>query len=388
MRFLPLVLKNVFRKTTRSVLTIASIVLPLLLVCTMATFLSALDRPDPGATRGMFRLVTRHQASLATPLPEAWLAKVAALPGVLAATSWTFFGGRYRDASTQNALHAVAVNPDTFLPVYDDARLVSGSVETWRHDRTGCLVGKSLATRFGWTVGSRVPLVGNAMPFNPVFTIDGIYEIREGPSAALFFHKTYLEEAWPPSRGQIGSIWVKASGAAAAERLPREIDALFANSPWPTKTESEKAFQMQFVSMLGNVKMLIGSITAIIVAVILLITANTMAMAARERVTELSVLRVLGFSPGGILGLLLAESGVLALAGGALGLALFAALEPVAKRVLMGSPMAMLASSMRVDLRVLLLGFAITLFVGLFAGVVPAVKAARRPIAQGLRQVA
>jgi putative ABC transport system permease protein len=380
-------LKNVFRKRTRTALTVASIVLPLLLICTMATFLAALDRPDPAATRGMYRLVTRHQVSLATPLPESYLAKVAALPGVAAATSWTFFGGRYREARTQNMLHAIAVEPESFLPVYDDARLVSGSIDAWKRDRTGCLVGRNLASRFGWTVGSRIPLIGNAMPFNPVLTVDGIYEIPEGPSAAIFFQRKYLEESWPAVRGQMGSIWVKAKDAAAADRLPAQIDALFANSPWPTKTESEKAFQMGFVSMLGNVKLLITSIGAIITVVILLVAGNTMAMAARERTTEIAVLRTLGFSPAGILGLVLGESAAIALSGGVLGLVLFAAMEPSVKRQLMGSPMAMLAASMKVEPRVLFLGFGISVLVGLLAGIVPAVKAARRPIAQGLRQV-
>ncbi len=385
MRFFPLVLRNVVRKRTRSFLTIASIVLPLVVICFFGTFLRAIDRPDPAQARGMFRLVTRHKASLSTPLPQAYLEKVRRLPGVLAATTWTFFGGRYKDGRAGHRLHAVAADTDSFLPVYDDARLVAGSVEAWKADRTGCLVGRNLANKYGWSVGTRIPLIGDAIPLNPVFTVRGIFEVPDGSSAALFFHKKYLDEAYPPSKGLVGTIWLKVADAAAADRLSRQIDATFENSPWPTQTESEKAFQMGFVSMLGNVKLVLGSIGAIVVVVIVLIAANTMAMSARERITEVAVLRTLGFTRARVLGLLLAESVVIGVLGGALGVALFAAAEPWLRRILMGSPMAMLAGGVRVQPQVVAAAFAIALAVGLVAGVFPAVRSASRPIVEGLR---
>jgi putative ABC transport system permease protein len=196
----------------------------------------------------------------------------------------------------------------------------------------------------------------------------------------------YLEEALPAAAGQVGTVWVKAANGPAAERLTREIDAMFENSPAPTKTESEKAFQMGFVQMLGNVKLLINAIATIIVFVIFLIAANTMAMAARERVTEIAVLRTLGFRPPAILAMVLAESLLIALIGGGLGILLFLVAEPALKAGLMKSPMSGFAASFGVFPEVLAMGLFITVAVGVVAGVVPALQSARRPIVDGLRR--
>ena len=302
MKFLPLVLKNVFRKKTRTALTIASIVLPLLVINLMGTFLRALDRPDPGATRGMFRTVTRHKVSLGNPLPVAYFEKIRQLPGVVAATKFTWFGGKYVDQSAKNFFPRFAVEPETFLQVFDDAKIVAGSKEEWLADRTGAVVGDNLVKKFGWKLGDKVVLVGDIFPVTLELTVRGIFQLPDGNAMSVFFNRKYLEEALPSVAGQVGTVWVKAADGPAAERLTREIDAMFENAAAPTKTESEKAFQMGFVQMLGNVKLLINGIATIIVFVIFLIAANTMAMAARERVTEIAVLRTLGFEKSTILG--------------------------------------------------------------------------------------
>jgi putative ABC transport system permease protein len=186
----------------------------------------------------------------------------------------------------------------------------------------------------------------------------------------------------------VGTVWTKAKDGAAATRLSDQIDGMFENSPYPTKTESEKAFQMGFVAMMGNIKLLVTSIGTIIVLVILLIAANTMAMAARERVTEIAVLRTLGFQKSTVLGLILGESLVLGVSGGLFGIALFSILEPGLKKGLLNSPMGLFAASMELFPDVLLVAFGVAVGVGLIAGIVPAIRSAQRSITDGLRQVA
>jgi putative ABC transport system permease protein len=387
-KFLPLVLRNVFRKKTRTALTISAIVLPLLAVNLMGTFLRALDRPDPAAARGMFRTVTHHKVSLGNPLPIVDLEKIRQLPGVAAATVFDWFGGIYVDRSAKNQFPRFAVEPETFLKVFDDARIVAGSKEAWLADRTGALVGQNLVAKFRWRLGQKVVFVGDTYPVTLELTIRGIYQLPDGNAAAVYFHRKTLEEALPSFAGQAGAIWIKAADGAAAERLPAQIDAMFENSSAPTKTETEKAFQMGFVSMLGNVKLLINSIATIIVLVLLLIAANTMAMAARERVTEIAVLRTLGFPRGIILAMVLAESLLVALIGGGLGILLFVAVEPGLKAGLLRTPMATFAAAFRIFPEVLAMGLLITVSIGVAAGVVPALRSAFRPIADGLRRVA
>jgi putative ABC transport system permease protein len=387
MKFLPLIFKNAFRKKTRTLLMIGSIVLPLLVICIMGTFLRALERPDPGATRGMFRLAVRHKVSLTNFFPRAYIEKIRPLDGVLAITELNWFGGTYIDSSPRNVFPRFAVVPESFLQVFDDATILQGSTGDWLTDRAGCIVGKNLVDKFGWKIGDKVVLKGNMFPVTLELTIRAIYQLPDGNAAALHFNRKYLDEALPPFQGLVGMAWVKARDGEAATRLADQIDRMFENSPYPTKTESEKAFQTSFVAMLGNVKLLVTGIAAVIVFVILLIAANTMAMAARERVTEIAVLRTLGFSKATVLGLVLSESFVIALFGGLLGIGLFVLVEPSMKRELMNSPMVTLAAGMRVFPEILALAFGVSVLIGLLAGVVPAIRSAQRSIVDGLRQV-
>ena len=296
MKFLPLILKNVFRKKARAILTIGSIILPLLVICLMGTFLRLLDRPDPAETRGMFRIVTRHKVGLASPLPVSYGEKIRQLDGTLAVTKFNWFGGKYIDNSARNFFARFAVEPETLVQVFDDATITQGSATDWFNDRAGSLVGEDLMKKFGWRIGDQVVLIGDIYPVTLELTIRAVYTLPDEDSDALFFNREYLEEALPSFQGNVGTIWTKCRDGTTATRLSDEIDQMFENSPYPTKTETEKAFQMGFVSMLGNVKLLITSLGTIVVFVILLIAANTMALSARERVREIALLRPLGFS--------------------------------------------------------------------------------------------
>ena len=387
MKFLPLIFKNAFRKKTRTLLTLGSIVLPLLVICLMGTFLKALEAPDPRTAHGSFRLVVRHRVSLASILPTTYEEKVRKLPGVEAVSDFNFFGGQYRDAGARNSFPRVFVDPETFLKVFDDAEIVEGSSRAWRRDRTGCVVGTNLAARYGWKLGDRVVLVGDTFPMTLELTIRAVYYLENGTSATLFFDRRIIDERFPSFKGSASTIWIKAKDAAASERLGPVIDAMFENSPYPTKTETENAFRNGMVSMLGNVKLLMTSIGAVIVFVILLIAGNTMAMAARERITEIAVFRTLGFQRSTILALVLGESVFIALAGGVFGILLFMVAVPPLRHQLMLTPMLPLAATFRVYPEVLTLAFALAVGIGVLAGLVPALRSASRSIADGLRQV-
>jgi putative ABC transport system permease protein len=383
LKLLPLVMKNVFRKKTRSLLTIGSILLPLFVICIMGTMLKTLET-DPSGGRGMYRLIVRHKVSLANWIPEAYEAKIRQLPGVVEVVKANWFGGRYIDHSARNIFSRFSVgNPESLLKVFDEVTIVQGSEKEWLDDRTGAVVGAHLMKKYGWKVGQKVPLQGDIYPVKLEPTIRAVYE---GPdTTGLYMHHKYIEEALPRVKGWVGWYWIKADSPESVERLTKQIDALFENSERPTRSETEKEFQNAFVSMLGNVKAFLTFLCAIIVVVILLIAANTMAMAARERVTEIAVLRTLGFAKPTILGMILAEAVVLSVFGAAFGVALYVALFPGFRNMVLNSPMGFYAAGMKLFPGVVAFAFGITVLVGLLAGLVPAVRSAQRSITDGLR---
>jgi putative ABC transport system permease protein len=385
MKFFPFVFKNLFRKKTRSLLTVGSIVLPLLVICVMGTLLGTLES-DPTGGKGMFRLIVRHKVSLTNWVLESYMPKIAQLPGVTDAVRMNWFGGAYIDQKPENMFARFSTSDaQTFLKVFDEATIVQGSAKDWIGDRTGLLAGELLMKKYGWKLGQKVTLKGDIYPVNLELTIRASFK---GPDeTAVYFHHQYIEEALPRVKGFVGWYWIKAESLAAVERLPKEIDAMFDNSSVPTRTETEKEMQNGFVSMLGNVKLLVTSIGTIIAVVILLIAANTMAMTARERVTEIAVLRTLGFPKGTILGLILGESVLLSLIGGFLGVGLFVLAFPGFRQGLLYSPMGGFAGGMRLFPEVVATGFVVAVLVGLFAGLVPAIRSAQRSITDGLRQV-
>jgi putative ABC transport system permease protein len=385
MKWLPIVWKNLLRKKTRSGLTVGSILLPFFVICILGTLLATLDA-DPSGGAGMYRIAVRHKVSIANFLPATHVEKIRHLAGVKAATPFNWFGGRYVDFSAFNIFQRFAVDPEVLLDVFDEAKIVEGSADDWKRDRSGALVGRLLMRKYGWRLGQKVTLTGDIWPGNYEFTIRAVYEGQD--ESILFFNQKVLDERWPRRAGMTTNIWIKADSRAAVGRLIPVINALFENSPWPVRAETEKEFQNSFIGLLGNVKLLVKSLGVIIALVTLLIAANTMAMAARERITEIAVLRAIGYAKRTIFGLLLGESLFLALGGGLAGVLLFAAALPRLRAVLLYSPLAGFAAGLRIFPGVIAAAFAATLIVGLLAGLVPAIRSARRPIVDGLRQVA
>jgi putative ABC transport system permease protein len=333
----------------------------------------------------MFRLVTRHKVSLTNWIPEAYRPRIQQLGGIEEMSVWCWFGGKYIDYSAKNQFARFGVEPEKLLKVFDEARVVQGSAADWFSDRAGAMVGTVLMKKYGWKVGQKVVLQGDIYPMTLELTIRAVYDSDN--ASALFFNWAYVEEALPQVKGRIGTFYIRAKDGGAVARLPKEIDALFENTDAPTKTESEKDFQNGFISMLGNVQLMLTGICGAIVFVILLIAANTMAMAARERVSEIAVLRTLGYPKGTILAMILGESLLLALLGGFLGIGLFVLGFPGFRTALLNTPMAGFAAGMKLFPSVLAAGFGVAVFVGLVAGIVPAVRSAQRSITDGLRQV-
>ena len=385
MRFLPLVLKNLLRKKTRSGLTVGSILLPFFVICLLGTFVAMLDA-DPSQGRGMYRIAVRHRVSFTNFLPASHLQKIRQLPGVRAAMPFNWFGGRYVDFSAFNVFERFAVDPAVFFDVFDADGVVKGSAEAWRADRSGLLVGELLMRKYGWKLGQQITLTGDIWPGVYTFTIRAVY--RGNDEAAVFFDQRVIDETLPSRAGLYTMIWLKAVDASAARDLIPRINALFENSPWPVRAETEKEFQNNYLALLGNVKLFFRSLTAVIATVVLLIAANTMAMAARERVTELAVLRAIGFPRHTIFGLILSESALLAIFGATAGLLAYLALFPRLKAAVLYSPLAGVASALRLYPDVLAGAFAVTVLVGILAGLVPAIRSVRRPIADGLRSIA
>ena len=385
MKFFPFVFKNLLRKKTRSLLTIASILLPLLVICILGTLLRTLES-DPTGGRGMFRLIVRHKVSLTNWILESYMPKIQQLPGVTEVVRMNWFGGAYIDQKPENMFARFSTSdPERLLKVFDEASIVRGSAKDWISDRSGLLAGELLMKKYGWKLGQKVTLKGDIYPVNLELTIRATFKAPD--ETGVYFHHQTIEEALPRLKGFVGWYWLKADSLDAVERLPKEIDAMFENSDAPTRTETEKEMQNGFVSMLGNVKLLVTSIGTIIVCVILLIAANTMAMTARERVTEIAVLRTLGFPKGTILGLILGESVLLSLIGGLLGVGLFIFAFPGFRQGLLYSPMGGFAGGMRLFPEVVATGFVVAVLVGLLAGLVPAIRSAQRSIPDGLRQV-
>jgi putative ABC transport system permease protein len=385
MKFLPFVFKNLFRKKTRSFLTIASILLPLLVICIMGTLLRTLES-DPTGGRGMFRLIVRHKVSLTNWILESYMPKIQQIPGVTDVVRMNWFGGAYIDQKPENMFARFSTSdPERLLKVFDEASIVQGSAKDWISDRTGLLAGELLMKKYGWKLGQKVTLKGDIYPTNLELTIRATFKAPD--ETGVYFHHQYIEEAIPRLKGFVGWYWIKADSLAAVQRLPKEIDAMFENSDAPTRTETEKEMQNGFVSMLGNVKFGITLICLAITFLLLLLSGNTMAMAARERVTEIAVLRTLGFQKKTILGLVLGESLLLSVFGGLLGVGLFVGLFPGFRAALLTSPMAGFAAGMRIFPEVVAVAFAVSVFVGLVAGLVPAIRSAQRSIPDGLRQV-
>jgi putative ABC transport system permease protein len=382
MKFLRLVWKNVFRKKTRTFLTMGSIVLVLVLIVILASLLRALEY-DRNA--GGNRIVVQHATGLANFMPLAYRQRIEQIPGVVAVAPEVWFGGIWKDDKPENFFGQLSTDPAVWPTIFDDYEIPADQLAAWQNERDSFIAGQELVNRYHWKVGDRIQIRGTYIAITLDLVLRGVYKSRNETN--IFFHNKYLENSWIGTSGQTGIYYLKATAASEVQPVTEAINRMFENSSAPTKAMSEQQFQLQFVEMLGNVKLIIRLISLAVLFVIVLIVANTMAMSARERVTEIAVMRALGFLRRQVLTIVLLEAVVLALLGGILGVALSLPMVHGIVEGLKHSPAATFTYNFKVTGTTLLMAFVASVTIGILSGIVPAIRSSRVKIVDGLRQV-
>ena len=387
MKYFKLVWKNVFRKKTRMFLTASSIVLVLVLISTLVLLLRAMEQ-DASGGKGANRLVVQHATGLANLIPLSQRQRIEQIPGVVAVTPETWFGGIYKDDRPENFFGQLSADPQNFFEkIFDDATIDPAVREEWKATRDGFVAGEKLVEKFGWKKGDRITI----KPTYIQITLDLVYigKYNAGDESNIFFHNEYLNQGkWFGANRLTGIYYLKVASGDDMPRVAAAIDAMFENSDAPTKTMTEKQFTQSFMEMMGNVKGLIRGISLLILFAVTLIVANTVAMSARERVTEIAVMRTLGYRRSHILAFILSESVLLSLLGGLVGVLLAAFLIiPGMVKGMETTQMAPLLINFKVDQNVLFAAFGTAVGIGILAGFVPAIRSSRIKIVDGLRQV-
>jgi putative ABC transport system permease protein len=379
MKYLPFIFRNLFRKKTRTILTIGSIAVALFLFGLLVTIETALNAGVDVA--GVDRLIVRNKISLIMPLPLSYQERLRQMDHVSEATFATWFGAIYQEP--RNFFPQFAIDTQTYRSVFPEFVISDDEWQAFLADQEGAVVGRVTADRFGWEVGDRIPLQGTIWTGTWEFNIRAIYDgSRAGDDESQFwFHWKYLEERRPFGKGTVGWYTVKIDDPDHAVAVSSAVDERFANSAWETSTETEQAFAAGFAKQIGNIRMLILSIGAVVLFTLLLVTGNAMAMAVRERVPELGVLKTLGFGDRTVLFLVLAESLVVALVGGTVGIGLAKLFT------LGGDPTGGMLPVFYLSTGDMILGIAIALFVGIAAGSIPALTAMNLRIVDALRRV-
>ena len=379
MKYFPLILANLGRHKKRTILTICSVALALFLFASLQTIVTTIQAASRfGSTR---RLVTMNATGFVLPLPIAYANRLDAMNGVERVTWANWFGGKYGDGKRFFA--AFAVDPKSYLEMYPEISVPPDQKEAFLRERNAALVGVRLQEVFGWKLGQNITLQGNIYPGDWTFTIRGFYTPTDKVinDDMMMFHHEYLEER-VGRPGLAGWYILQIDDPNNAPQIGKAIDDQFRNSNAATKTATEQAFNASFATMWGNISLLMGTIGIAIVFAILLVTANAMMMSARERTREVAVLKTVGFADRTLFTLVMLEAGAIAIAGALLGLGGAKLLYRLSNFNAGG-----FLPGFDVAPRTLALGAAITLLLMIASGLVPAIRAARLPVIQALRQV-
>ena len=374
--------KNAFRNKRRSILTVLSIGFSLLLLC----FLMSVWRAfyiDQGSAESAQRLIVRHKVSLVNFIPGYYREQIRRVPGVVHVVPVSWFQGIYKDAKPENFFARFGTDPEEFFETYKELSMPADQIEAWKKDRAGVVADVALAKKHGWKVGDRIVIKGDIYPITLELTIRGLFTSTD-PNTAMYFNWKYVEEGVPFAKGKAGTYGILVDSPQNVGAVAAAVDKMFSNAPEPTKTETEKAFQLGFISMLGNVKAFILGISLAVVFTTLLVSGNTMAMSIRERTREVAVLKTLGFRRTTILGLFVGEAVTISLLGGIVGsFAAFALLKLMSQ-----SPQGAFFEGMQKQwLYTLAPAWILAAFVGLVSALVPAYNASRTGIVEGLRHI-
>lgn len=379
MKYAALVWKNLTRKKTRTLLTIGSFAVATFLFGLLAIVHASFTQGVNVA--GSDRLVVLNRVSIIQPLPLSYRDRMLQIPGVKQATYANWFGGVYQDE--KNFFPQYAVDLATWRDMYPEFVVPEDQWKAFSTDREGAIVGSDLAKRYGFKVGDRVPIKGTIFQGTWDFNIRGIYQGKrpQDDNTQFWFRWDYLEERRPWGKGYVGWYVLRVNNPDDSARIARTVDDMFANSPSETKTETEKAFVAGWVKQIGNIGMLMSVIGGVVFFTLLLVTGNTMAMSVRERVRELAVLKAVGFSNTAVLTFVLAESVIIGLVGGAIGLSLVKLLT------LGGDPTHGLIQFFYLPTQTIVIGVVLTVFVGFLSGILPAMSASRLRVVDALRRI-
>lgn len=385
MKYLHLVLRSLLRSKRRTLLTVLFMAISLFLVATLQSILATLNSfaNNPNAS---FRVAVRHKVSITNMLPLRYGDWIRQQPEVEAAMALQWFGGQYQDP--RNFFPNFAAEPENIVRIFRE-EIVTYSESNFKDflkDRNGCIVGESLAQKYGWKVGDVIPLKGTIFPVNPRLTLRGTWKsIRKSDEQVLYFHYKLLEEGVPWMKGRVGAFWVRVRRAEDVPRFIERTDRHFKDAVEPTQSETENAFQLNFLKMMGDIAGIIHAITGAVLIAILIVTANTMAMAIRERTTEVAVFRAMGFTRFQVMSLLMAEGILLSIMGGLTGMGL-SVVGAAAIQQGMGGSVGFLAD-FQIPTDVLLFCLHATMGLGIVSTLIPAWKASGKPIIEGLRTV-
>lgn len=313
---LRMIWKNLTRNRRRNLLTVLSIAFSMLVLTTLRTVLTEIDTLTQSDARNL-RLIVRRATSWLDPLPASFRSRIATAPGVADVCGYTWYGGVYRDES--ELFPASAVDPAPFLQMYTEIHMAPEQTAAFLENLQGAIADRPMAERYEWKIGDRINLKGNTFPVDLELILVGIFD-SDILDNSLYFRHDYFDKVMD-DWGKVGMYWVLAQSSDDIPGIIEHVDSTFHNSTAPTKTDTEKAMNLEFISMLGNVQLAVTVVSSIILFSILMVVGNTMAMSVRERRREVGILKSLGFKSRQILGMLVGEALVLSLAGWMLGCA-------------------------------------------------------------------
>jgi len=380
-RYLPLIAKNCWRNRRRTLLTVLSVAASLSLLGVLVAVYTAFYLSDTPPDQAL-RLAVRNKVSLVFSMPEAYGAKIKAIPGVREVMAQQWFGGQYKDDTPKNLFARFAIEPEKIFTVMSEMKVPEDQKTAFQKERTACLIGKDLAKKLDIHLGDRITLKGDIFPVTLELTVRAIYDAPEN-NETLFFSRKYLDESINGAmKGEVGMWLILADSADSVPRIASAVDEEFRNATIHTKTEPERQFQLGFINSMGNVKGFLLSICAAVTFTVLLVSGNTMAMAVRERVREVGILKTLGFTREAILGMILGEALLLALIGGVIGLALASALCGMVRQA---PAFISQLHTLSIHPPEALACLALAATIGLVSAFVPALGASRTSIVEALR---
>jgi putative ABC transport system permease protein len=385
MYFLKLIFKNIFRAKLRTSLTVIGLIIAIVAFGLLQTVVDAWYAGSNAASAS--RMVTRNAISLVFPMPIYYRERIKGVDGVKAVTMSNWFGGIYKEP--QNFFPQFAIDHENYFDLYTEFLMPPEQLLAFKADRRGAAVGRKLADQFGWKIGDKIPIRGTIYSGNWEFTIRAIFDGKEETTVTrqFLFRFDYLNEEvkkrFPRRADQVGIFIIEAKDPTRVADIAKAVDAEFKNSLAETLTESEKAFQLGFVAQSEAIVMAIRVVSFVVIIIIMAVVANTMAMTARERLSEYATLKALGFSPWFVAALIFGEALMLTMLGALLGIILT---FPIAK-AFAASPAGTIFVAFRVSETTVLLQFACALAVGVIAALVPSVRSANVKIVDGLRHV-